>query len=147
MSLEELRKWLPTATIEELDAYLLEYGHDAFVDRFVSNERTKRHFNFSEEQQERRFRILSKIVTPGFIVGFLAMVFAGISAWPVVREWLAKPVQSPTPSVGVQSTQTKETPLQAPASSQPSASISVPEATPSDSVSIPKQSGSTQEEK
>ena len=26
-------------------------------------------------------------VTPGFIVGVLAMLFAAIAAWPVVREW------------------------------------------------------------
>src|SRR2546429_5541654 len=27
-------------------------------------------------------------LTPGFIVGFLAMIFAAIAAWPVIREWL-----------------------------------------------------------
>jgi hypothetical protein len=26
-------------------------------------------------------------LTPGFIVGFFAMLFAAIAAWPVIREW------------------------------------------------------------
>ena len=36
-------------------------------------------------------------VTPGFIIGVLAMVFAAIAAWPVIHDWLQKSPPRPTP--------------------------------------------------
>jgi hypothetical protein len=83
---QEHREWVKNAPDDELDEYiLLTVGNPS------------RHDLGKTERDKRHFKHLSKphwTSTPVFIVGFLAMIFAGIAAWPVVRDWLpaAQPV-------------------------------------------------------
>lgn len=77
--------WLLTATDEQLDEYIAKISGNEVLHRAAIAERDKRHF--------RHLKKPHWSTTPGFIVGFLAMVFAGIAAWPVIREWI-----QPSPS-------------------------------------------------
>ena len=72
--------WILEATDEQLDEYISKVGGNEVLHRAALSERARR-----------QFKHLSKphwTITPGFIIGFLAMVFAAIAAWPVIREWI-----------------------------------------------------------
>lgn len=74
------RAWILECTDEQLDEYILNTGGNERLHRMALAERQKRHFKH-----------LSKphwTMTPGFMVAFLAMVFAAIAAWPVIQRWI-----------------------------------------------------------
>jgi hypothetical protein len=76
----EQRDWVLQATDEQLDEYLSLISGNESLHRIAIAERQRRHF-----------AKLSKphwSLTPGFIVGVFAMVFAAIASWPVIREWI-----------------------------------------------------------
>jgi hypothetical protein len=116
--IEEHRKWILSATDEQLDEYISETALNPHVHPFALAERQKRHFKH-----------LSKphwTTTPVFIVGFFAMVFAGIASWPVIQGW-------------IRSSQ----PANKDASSQPQQSNSVP-AKPKASQIVPPATNAAQ---
>jgi hypothetical protein len=138
----ELRKWAARASLQELDDRALEFSADAVPHRIISTERERRQFQISSAGDERRFsdaaklqekhfKILNRTFKPEFIVAFLAMVFAGISAWPIVLQWMRSPVQVPQ---GVIASEPQSTP---PALVQPKASEPLSASTPIQSGSIP----------
>jgi hypothetical protein len=79
------RQWVKESSNEQLDEYISVLNANENLHRLAMAERSGR-----------QFKELSKphwTITPGFIIGVLAMVFAGIAAWPVIRDWL--PTSSP----------------------------------------------------
>jgi hypothetical protein len=85
MSDVEHRAAIFELTDTDLDAYILSQGNARYNAIAV------------ELRNKRRFDILSKphwSLKWGFIVAFLAMVFAGIAAWPIIQSW----IQSSSPS-------------------------------------------------
>ena len=87
-----IQEMLTTQDDREMHGWVLEIT-DKELDQFISltSHRPPWHNIGLAERQRRHFLKLSKphcSVTPGFIVGFLAMVFAAIAAWPVILEWI-----------------------------------------------------------
>jgi len=78
----EHRSWIIESTDEQLDEYILRTSNSnsAGLHRMALAERNKRQFNHLKKPHW--------TMTPGFIVGFLAMVFAAIAAWPVIQRWI-----------------------------------------------------------
>ena len=78
----QTRDWLTSASIRELTEFIHIAGrwtkHSIMTD-FARAELSIRTAAASER--------VHWSVTPGFIVGVLAMLFAAIAAWPTVREW------------------------------------------------------------
>ena len=78
----QTRDWLTSASIGELTEFIHIAGrwtkHSIMTD-FARAELSIRTAAASE--------CVHWSVTPGFIVGVLAMLFAAIAAWPTVREW------------------------------------------------------------
>src|ERR1700730_14353231 len=77
---DEIREWLRTASLEDVEGFIAGSSPVHSIHRHAINERDRR---YALQAREPHWT-----VTPGFIIGFLAMVFAAIAAWPVVREWL-----------------------------------------------------------
>lgn len=77
---DEIREWLRTASLEDVEGFIAGSSPVHSIHRHAINERDRRYALRAREPHW--------TVTPGLIIGFLAMVFAAIAAWPVVREWL-----------------------------------------------------------
>jgi hypothetical protein len=83
----EWKAWLNTASLNELrDVMAVLDKHVPYYD-FADK---AFHVRLSESQKESHWT-----VTPGFIVGclamifgFVAMIFAGIAAWPIAKDWI-----------------------------------------------------------
>ena len=74
------RHWVAhEATDEQLDEYIAKISGNELLYRTALAEREKRHF--------KRLSQPHWTLGWGFIVSVIAMVFAGIAAWPVIREW------------------------------------------------------------
>ncbi len=87
--------------------------------------------------------------TPTFIISLLALLFAAIAAWPVIRDWFPKPPVVPSASV-VQSLSVPATPLRHPVASpsgssfpQPSPVVSAATPTPQAIPADDKPSGAS----
>jgi hypothetical protein len=122
------REWLTdeTRTIAELDEYLAHFSHLAEFHRMASAVR------------ERMARKPHWTITPAFIVGLLAMIFAAIAAWPVIRDWFPKtPVVSSAPVV--QSPSVPAGPLQLPTASPSASATSLSQPSPAVSAAAPTQ--------
>lgn len=79
----EIHEWITTATDDDLKA---------FLPMFVHNKRLYTHAKtILEDRRHRELKQPHWTLTPGFIIAFLAIVFAAIAAWPVIRDWLPKP--------------------------------------------------------
>jgi hypothetical protein len=104
-----LKEWLAEAPISELDEFIklapsqgLEGSTDlveATLHRKAAQAALRPHWS----------------ITPGLIVGFLAMIFAAIAAWPVIQGWLptAPPLNK---AASFQSPQSNSVPATAPTS-------------------------------
>ena len=84
---EKHRVWIIECTNEQLDEYILCMANGK-LNAIAVAERTKRQLNRLSEPHW--------TITPGFVIGVLAMVFAAIAAWPVIREWLPAALPSNT---------------------------------------------------
>lgn len=87
-----VREILMTSDDREIPAWIIE-ATDAELDDFIfcTSSIPARHNVGLAERSKRQFNQLKKphwSLTWGFIVAFLAMVFAAIAAWPVIREWI-----------------------------------------------------------
>jgi hypothetical protein len=95
----EHRSWIIESTDEQLDEYILRTSNSNSVGlhRMALAERERRQFNHLKKPHW--------TMTPGFIVGFLAMVFAAIAAWPVIRQWIptSQPAHKAASSQSLQS--------------------------------------------
>jgi hypothetical protein len=78
----EIRDWITSASIPELKEFIHTAGRWVKYGTFNDLARAELEIRLAEASERTHWT-----VTPGFIVGVLAMVFAGIAAWPIVREW------------------------------------------------------------
>lgn len=77
---DQIINWLPEATIPEIQDILRQLTRRGRVHAVAM---AALHVRLAELQKQPHWS-----VTPGFIVGCLAMVFAGIAAFPIIRSWL-----------------------------------------------------------
>lgn len=75
----EIREWLKTASIEEVEEYIYHCSVTWQPRQYAIAERDRRY--------HRKLLQPHWTLTPGFWVAFAAMVFAAIAAWPVIHEW------------------------------------------------------------
>src|SRR5437868_2695162 len=102
---EEFIEWMQTATNEELNSCRSIYA----------TTRLKLSTAAQSILEMRRHHDLKKphwTITPGFWIGFAAMVFAAIAAWPVIHDWLPKP-EPAHKAASSQSLQSNSTPTTA----------------------------------
>ncbi|HEY5297841.1 MAG TPA: hypothetical protein VIK59_07935 [Verrucomicrobiae bacterium] len=78
----EIRDWITSASIPELKEFIHTAGR--WTKYSILSDRAREEIAIRAAEASERTHWT---VTPGFIVGVLAMVFAGIAAWPIVREW------------------------------------------------------------
>jgi hypothetical protein len=71
--------WLREASLSDIEAFIANTSPRVAVHQHAINERDRRYAAMA--------RKIHWTVIPGFIIGFLAMVFAAISAWPVLGLW------------------------------------------------------------
>ena|ERR1017187_5350014 len=86
MSDDDLR----SATDEELQHKVLTYAVNSELWQAAKLEIDRRHHDRNRaklQEMEDRLAKTHWTVSPGFWVAVLAMIFAAIAAWPVIREW------------------------------------------------------------
>jgi cytoskeletal protein RodZ len=96
--------WQLKASDDELDEYISRMPPTLNVHKMARAERERRHF--------KRVSTPHWTMTPSFFVAFIAMIFAAIAAWPVIREWFqsAPPANKAANSQPPQSNSTPVTP-------------------------------------
>jgi len=78
----ETREWITSASVAELVGFCHKAGHHVKFCTMVDLARAELALKTAEASERVHWTI-----TPGFIVGVLAMLFAALAAWPTVREW------------------------------------------------------------
>jgi hypothetical protein len=79
----QTRDWITSASIPELKEFIHTGGRWTKHSIMTDLARAELAIRAAEASERVHWTI-----TPGFIVGVLAMLFAAIAAWPTVREWL-----------------------------------------------------------
>jgi len=105
----EVNLWIADAPICELEEYIRLapiYGQQCFV----GDAQATLHRKAAQAALKPHWSI-----TPGFIVGVLAMIFAAIAAWPVIQGWIPA-ARHADKAASFQSPQSNSVPAKLPAS-------------------------------